>query len=472
MNTMLNENELTFKGIETEIFKQVCEWGQNITKEILEKYDQYLMETRDKAAYRNKGLRTTTIKTVYGEVTYDRRVYEVIREDGLKEYVYLLDEQLHIPGVGLISQNMADQLVAGITEMSYRACAAKVTQMTGQSISAMGVWKVIQALGEKVCEEEQELVKAHKQGQVQGETITPVLFEETDGVYVKLQREKKESGEIKVGIAYDGWKQTGKNRYALDKKVVVAGFSKSKEFQEYREAAIAEKYNTDEIEIRLMNADGAEWVKNICEADTVFQLDPFHRNKAIKENIPYKEAITSIYEYLEEKDLEGLFQYLEIYKDSLSEEEEIEKAENLIKYFKNNRKGLLSYQEQGIELPEHPEGLVYRNMGTMENHIWSTIAKRMKHNHTCWSIKGGNHLAKILAKKCSGRLNEVSERLKSQGFEREIVVQIEKEVLSAGMIPQKAGKGYQYPKTGHMKRLDGSCGITHRMMLSIVGYGD
>ena len=164
MNTMLNENELTFKAIETEIFRQVCSMGQNLTREVLEKYDEYLMETRDKAAYRNKGLRTTTIKTVYGEVTYERRVYEVTREDGLKEFVYLLDEQLHIPGVGLISQNMADQLVAGITEMSYRACAAKVTQMTGQSISAMGVWKVVQALGEKVCEEEQEMVKAHKSG--------------------------------------------------------------------------------------------------------------------------------------------------------------------------------------------------------------------------------------------------------------------------------------------------------------------
>ena len=101
------------------------------------------------------------------------------------------------------------------------------------------------------------LVKAHKAGNVQGDIITPVLFEETDGVYVNLQREKQDMAEIKVGIAYDGWKQTGKDRFALDEKVVVAGFSKAKEFQAYREAAIAEKYNTDEIEVRLMNADGA-----------------------------------------------------------------------------------------------------------------------------------------------------------------------------------------------------------------------
>ena len=414
MNIMLNDEGLTFKEIEEEIFKMVCEWGQSFAREFLEKYDEYLMKSRDKGSYRNKGLRETTVKTVFGEVNYSRRVYETTRDDGIREFVYLLDEQLHIPGVGLISQNLADQLVAGITEMSYRQTAEKVTEMTGQSISAMGVWKVIQALGEKVCEEEATLVKAHKAGTVQGEVVTPVLFEETDGVYVKLQREKQDMAEIKVGIAYDGWKATGKERFALDQKVVVAGFSKAKEFQAYREAAIAEKYNTDEIEVRLMNADGAEWIKNLSDADTVFQLDPFHRNKAIRDYIPYQEAVRSIHEYLDLKDIDGMFEYLEIYRNSLDDETEIEKADKLISYFSNNRKGLLSYQDQGIVLPEHPNGLSYRNMGTMENHIWSTIAKRMKHNHTCWSIKGGNHLAKILARKCSGRLNEVSAKLKNR----------------------------------------------------------
>lgn len=470
MLTMLNEEGYTFKEIEQEIFKMVCEWGQVFTRTFLEEYDTYLMNTRDKEAYRNKGLKTTTIKTVYGEVTYQRRIYEAAREDGLKEYVFLLDEQLRIPGVGLISQNLADQIVSGITEMSYRECAAKITSMTGQAISPMGIWKTIQALGEKVCEEERDLVRAHQAGKVQGETVTPVLFEETDGVYVKLQREAKPSGEIKVGIAYDGWKQTGTERFSLDKKVVVAGFSSSKEFQEYREASIAEKYNTDEIEIRLMNADGAEWIKNVCDADTVFQLDPFHRNKAIKEHIPYKEAVRSIHKYLDKKDIDGMFEYLEIYRDSLSEEIEIENANWLITYFKNNRGGLLSYQDQGIRLPEHPEGLIYRNMGTMENHIWSVIAKRMKHNHASWSIRGGNHLAKILARKCSGRLGEVSAMLKAPIFEKLKAEEIQREVLSAGAVPQKIGKGYRYPVSGHLKRIENSTGITHRTMLGIMGY--
>lgn len=44
---------------------------------------------------------------------------------------------------------MAELPVKGITELSYRECAAKVSEMTGQTISAMGVWNVIQALGGK-----------------------------------------------------------------------------------------------------------------------------------------------------------------------------------------------------------------------------------------------------------------------------------------------------------------------------------
>ena len=120
MSTMLNDEGYSFKELEQEIFRMVCEWGQVFTRTFLEEYDTYLMNNRDKEAYRNKGLKTTTVKTVYGEVTYQRRIYEVTREDGIKEYVFLLDEQLRIPGVGLISQNLADQLVSGITEMSYR----------------------------------------------------------------------------------------------------------------------------------------------------------------------------------------------------------------------------------------------------------------------------------------------------------------------------------------------------------------
>lgn len=41
----------------------------------------------------------------------------------------------------------------------------------------------------------------------------------------------------------------------------------------------------------------------------------------------------------------------------------IEKANKLITYFRNNREGLIPYKEKGLNLPENKQGLEYRNMG-------------------------------------------------------------------------------------------------------------
>ena len=151
---------------------------------------------------------------------------------------------------------------------------------------------------------------------------------------------------------------------------------------------------------------------------------------------------------LEQKKLDEMFEYLETYRNSLTDGDEIEKAERLITYFSNNRKGLIPYNQRNLQMPDSPKNLEYRNLGTMENHIWSVIARRMKHNHACWSIRGGNHLAKILAKKCSGRLNEVADKLKKPAFEYRVVEQIKEQILSAYEANRKIGKGYRYPTQG------------------------
>lgn len=475
MKSMITENGVTFKELEKNIYSWVCEMARQFTAEFLERYDQMLMEGRDKKKYRHKGSRQTTIKTVYGEVTYRRAVYEVMEEDGSRHYVYLLDETLQLDHVGLISTNMAELLVKGITDLSYRECAAKVSEMTGQTISAMGVWNVIQALGEKVCEEETQLVEEYKKGRLHGKKEVPVLFEEADGVYVKLQGQDRKSSrqdkaEIKVGIAYDGWRKAGKERYELSDKVVVAGFARAKEFHEYREAAIAETYNLDEVSERILNADGASWIKKGKDKSTCFQLDPFHRNKAVREKVHNPEAARDIMELLEKEKIKEMFEYLDTYRNSLSEDWEIGDVEELIRYYRNNEEGLLPYQSQGLKLPEHPEGLEYRNMGTMENHVWSVIARRMKHNHTSWSKQGGNHLAKILAKKCSGKLYEVTEKLKRPVFEEETVEELYGEILMSAKAPKKDGKGYEYPTIGHLVGLEGKIQGERKKLLAMAGF--
>ena len=145
-------------------------------------------------------------------------------------------------------------------------------------------------------------------------------------------------------------------------------------------------------------------------------------------------------------------------------------AEDLLRYYENNREGLLPYQSQGLELPEPPEGLEYRNMGTMENHVWSVIARRMKHNHTSWSVRGGNHLAKILAKKCSGKLEDVTRGLECPVFEEGKIEELYGEILMSAKAPRQDGKGYEYPKAGHVVGLAGKARGEIRKLFAIAGY--
>lgn len=473
MTTMIKENGITFKELEKNIFKNICRIGQDYTREFLEQYDQILMKERDRARYRHKGYRKTSVKTVYGEVEYRRAVYEETDEDGIRHFVFLLDEALGLDHVGLISENMAEIMVKAVTELSYRQSAEKITEMTGQPISAMGVWNVIQELGEKVCENEKELVEEYRAGHLHGKSEAAVLFEEADGIYISMQgedRKRSSQGEIKVGIAYDGWRREGPGRYRLNRPVVAAGFERSKEFQEYREAVIADTFNLDETETRILNGDGGSWIRKVKDRSTVFQLDPFHRNKAVRELIHHKKAQRDLMELLEEKDIDGVFHYLTVYHDSLSDEKEIADTEALIRYYSNNRSGLLPYQDQIQDLPEAPDGLEYRNMGTMENHVWSIIARRMKHNHTSWSRRGGNHLAKILAKKCSGRLQEVTEKLQRPAFEEEQEEVLYEKIQTAAKTPCKDGHGYGYPVEGHLASLDTAVRGDGRRMFSIVGF--
>lgn len=109
-------------------------------------------------------------------------------------------------------------------------------------------------------------------------------------------------------------------------------------------------------------------------------------------------------------------------------------------------------------------------MGTMESHIWLIIAKRMKHGHRSWSIAGGNHLAKILAKKCIGKLYEVTERMRRPVFEEEKVEELYGEILTAAQVPGKTGKGYEYPAIGHVVGLEGKIRGDRMRLLQMAGY--
>ena len=200
MKSIVEEKLVSFKTLEQKVFRYVCELAQEITRILLENYDAELAEGRDKSQYRDKGKRMTTIKTVYGEVSYARRVYQTNLEDGRKACVYLLDEAMHMDKIGLLSTNLAEKIAMTVTESPYRVTAEIISETCGQSISHGGAWNLVQRLGERIREEEDHAVKQMEAGQAEGRESLPVLFEEMDGVWLSMQdkdHKKMKKQEIK-----------------------------------------------------------------------------------------------------------------------------------------------------------------------------------------------------------------------------------------------------------------------------------
>lgn len=398
---ILNENAVSFKELEQAIFEQCCEAAREATKAILQAMDEKLAKERDKSKYRDKGYRKTTIKTIYGEVEYLRHVYITRTDDGRNAAVYLLDEELGIDTIGLISTNLAEKIGMVVTCTPFRKTSEQITETTGQSISHAGVWNVVQALGSKLEEEEKELVNEFYTERTRGTKKAGVLFEEMDGIWLKDQRNGGRKGkglEVKIGTIYEGWKADSGKRSILSGKTVLAGIGSSEEFREKWEAKIQSIYDSSKIEQRILNGDGGDWIKDEYDADTIKQLDRFHVKKTIIEKVPYADARSRMLDLLGRNRSEELVEYVQIYYDSIDpEDEEVRQdAKELRDYLWNHEDELANYKARDKEIPEAPEGIVYKNMGVQENQNCTVIGLRMKGKRKRWAPESANNMIRLL----------------------------------------------------------------------------
>lgn len=209
--------------------------------------------------------------------------------------------------IGLISTNLAEKIALTVTESPCRVSADVISDTCGQTISHGGVWNLIQQLGERIREEEERAVQQMETGQAEGEKAVGILFEEMDGVWLRMQdpRHKKvPKKEMKVFTMYEGWDADSPKRSRLVNKKMLAGMENSSLFHRKREALIKKVYDADEIGQRVLNGDGGSWIKETYDLEAIFQLDRFHIYQEIKRKIQDKEAQERIKELLEEKKIE------------------------------------------------------------------------------------------------------------------------------------------------------------------------
>ena len=411
---IVTEEEIKFNNLEKKIFKFVCNFGCLIIKLILESYDRKIMKARDTKKYRHKGLRKNTIKTVMGEVEYVRAMYEV-EEAGIKKRVYLLDEKMHINTEGKASENLVEKIVetVPITD-SYRKAETVLKETTNATLSFEWIRNIVVKLGDKITKKEKEERKMLDKGQlVAGLKQITALFEEADGLWINLQgkdrkerleknkkkceKENKEFNpkqkiktELKLHVMYEGWKKDDK-RHPLINKQYIAGMMKPKEIKKLRDARVYQQYDVEKIKLRVVNGDGAKWTKGITAKGGIYQKDQFHIMQEIVRDVP-KEYRNIIEELVKTKQYDKIEKAIEGLKVELGGEYKAVKKLNTLQSYLSS--GLERYQDI-VEVPEAPEGVEYRNMGTQESQIFSKLKKRFCSGRKAFSEHGANALAKI-----------------------------------------------------------------------------
>ena len=72
--------------------------------------------------------------------------------------------------------------------------------------------------------------------------------------------------------------------------------------------------------------------------------------------------------------------------------------------------------------------------------------------------------------KCSGKLYELTEKLKGPVLEEEKVEEVYGEIVMSAKAPKKDGRGYAYPTMGHIVGIEGKIRGERKKLLAMAGY--
>lgn len=229
--------------------------------------------------------------------------------------------------------------------------------------------------------------------------------------------------ELKLHVMYEGWKKDDP-RHRLVNKQYIAGIMKPKEISKLRDARVYSQYDVSKIKLRVTNGDGAKWTKGTTAKGGFYQKDQFHIMQEITRDVP-EEYRNIIIELINKKEYEKIKTAINGLRYELGGEYQgIKKLNKLESYLSND---LERYQDV-VEVPEAPEEIEYRNMGTQESQIFSKLKKRFCSGRKAFGIHGANALSKVCVLSEKFKIDDLEEPIPIDTSVEDWIKEIEKEV--------------------------------------------
>ncbi len=200
----ITQDELNFEQLEKTVWKHSLDLFQHLMVEVLEEFDQMLMETRDKERYGNKEKNPRTIETLVGGIEFKRRYYW---DSEKHEWVYLLDEALELEPKKTIGPGLLQLAVTWATKgPSYRDARDRLIDLfEAQLLSHETIRQALLEVGAS-CKRQSQNKIVREEGQKE----VNALFIEVDGFGARMQKNRKRKRdnrrhEAKMAVIHEGW---------------------------------------------------------------------------------------------------------------------------------------------------------------------------------------------------------------------------------------------------------------------------
>ena len=278
------ENEIGIGDMEEGIQVIMLEAGQQALGMGIKAIDDRIAEKIPRG-WQNVGTEERWIVSSIGALRYRRRVYL----DENKQRRKPLDEILRVERYGRVSERVQEMGSSLACMGTYRLAASQLSWLIKTPISHSAVQRMVWTTGNRIADgEEAERRRVFESGgQIEsGKVKAPVLYGESDGVWVHLQREKHKSAEVRVAILSTGRKQIGKDRYRLENKRCITAIGLNSEMwqeQIVREAHLT--YDLSQTQLLISGGDGNQWVRQSFDRMDIqqeFVLDRFHLHRAAR----------------------------------------------------------------------------------------------------------------------------------------------------------------------------------------------
>lgn len=360
------------------------------------------------------GLRSKQIKTILGDVPYERALYRC--ECGITAYpadrLLDIDETSRSPGVRRMTARLGER-------ESFADTAEDLKELAGITVSVKDCERSAEQTGAHVAVwQERQHAQALVDAEQTSADVIPVLYIEMDGTGVPVvksetmgRKGKGEDGtpktrEAKIGCVFT---QTGvdeKGRPVRDAgSTTFTGAVENAETFGMRIFAEAQRRGIQRAQKVVVLSDGAEWIANLVAEhfpDAVHILDLFHALEHLallcallfgKGSPLEKDRRERLSDLLREGEVAEVLDRL---RPHMPEQEENGKAAWEHFLYLGKRAHLMRYAQ-------FREQNLFVGSGVIEAGCKNVIGKRLKQSGMRWTVPGAN---KIIALRCAFLNNE------------------------------------------------------------------